>query len=86
MQLLPTYRCKYTAKADIKSRGLYNFCEISLVFEGPEARDRIRNKRDIEIMTNACFSALNHAEGLMKVEQRIELKTSQVVSTESRQL
>ena len=74
MQLLPMYRCKYTSKADIKSRGLYNFCKTLLVFEDPEARDGIRNKRDIEMLTNVCFSILDHAEGSMSVEQSIELK------------
>ena len=35
MQLLPMYRCKYTSKAVIKSRGSYKFCETLLVFEDP---------------------------------------------------
>ena len=55
MQLLPMYRCKYTSKEHIESRGLYIFCEILLVFEDPEAKDRTRNKREIEILKNACF-------------------------------
>ena len=47
MQLLPIYRCKYTFKAEIECRGLYNFCEAFLDFEDPEARDRMRNKREL---------------------------------------
>ena len=76
------YRCKYTSKAEIESRGLYNICEKLLVFEDPEARDRIRNKRESEILTNACFLALNHAEGLMSVKQSIKSKTSQEITSE----
>ena len=81
MQLLPVFRYKYTSKADTKSRGLHNFCEMLLVFEDHEARNRMRNKSDIEMLTNACFLALNHAEGLISVEQSIKSKTSQVISS-----
>ena len=70
------YRSKYTSKADIQSRVLYNFCEMLLVFEDPETSNRMRNKREIEILTNACFSALNHAKGSISVEQCIKSKTS----------
>ena len=55
IQLVPIYRCKYTSKAEIESRGLYNCCETLLVFEDPDARDRIRNKREIRILTKAYF-------------------------------
>ena len=72
MQLLSMYRCKYTYKVEIESRGLYNFCEPLLVFEDPDARDRMRNKREIEVLTNACFLVLNHAEEIMSVEQSIK--------------
>ena len=74
MQLLPMCRCKYTSKADIESRGLCNFHETTLVFEDPDSKYRMRNKREIEILTNPYFSALNHAEGLMSVEQSIKIK------------
>ena len=53
MQLLPMYRCKYTSNAEIESSGMYSFCETLLVFEDPEARGRMRNKRKMEILTNA---------------------------------
>ena len=84
IQLLPMYRCKYIAKADIESRGLHNFCETLLVFEDSEARDRMRNNRDIEILTNTCFSELNHAKGLMSVDQSIKSKTSQEITSENK--
>ena len=84
MQLLLMYRCKYTYKADIESRGLYNFCEMHMVFEDPESKDRMRNKREIEIFTNACFSALNHTEVLTSVEQSIKSKTSQAITSENK--
>ena len=61
--MLPIDRCKYISKADIEFRGLYNFFETLLVFEDPEARDRMRKKTAIEILMNAWFLALNHAEG-----------------------
>ena len=82
LQLLPMCRCKYTSKADFEPRGLCNFCETLLVFEDPEARNRMRNKRDIEILMNACFSALNDAKGLMSVEQSIKSKTSQGITSD----
>ena len=63
--------CKCTSKVDIRCRGIYNFCETLLIFEDTEARDRMRNKRDIEILTNAYFLALNHAERLISVELSI---------------
>ena len=44
----------------------------------------MRNKRDIEMLTNASFLALNHAEGLMGLEQSIKSKTSQVTSSETK--
>ena len=56
MQLLLMYRCKYTSIAHIESRGLYNFCETLLVFEDPEAKDRMRNKREIDIYKCLFFS------------------------------
>ena len=84
MQLLPMYRCKYTSKADIESRGLYNFCETLLVYEDPDARDRMRNKREIQILTNACFLVLNHSEWLMSVEQSIKSKMAQVITSENK--
>ena len=70
------FRCKYISKVDIESQGMYNFCETLLVFKDPEARNRIENKRDTKILTNACFSALNHAKGLMGVEQRIKSESN----------
>ena len=42
------------------------------------------NKRDIEILINASFSALNHAEGLMSVKQSINSKTSQAITAENK--
>ena len=74
VQLLPMYRCKYISKADIESRGLYNFCEMLLVFDDPDMKGRIRNKWEFEILTNACFSALSHADGFMSVEQSTKSK------------
>ena len=84
MWLLPMYRCKYTCKVEIESRGFYNFCETLLVFEDPEVRDRMRKKREIEILTNACFLALNYTEGLMSVEQSIKSKTAQAITSENK--
>ena len=55
-----------------------------LLFEDPAARDIIMNKRVIEMLTNVCFSALNHAEGLMSVKQSIKSKTSKVISSENK--
>ena len=63
---------------------MYNLCETLLVLEDPEARDRMRNKRHIEILTNASFSALNLAEELMSVEQNIKSKTSQAVASKNK--
>ena len=83
MKLLPVYRCKYTAKANVESTGLYNFWELLLVFDDPDARDRKRTKRDFEIFTNAYFLSLNHVEGLMSVEQSIKSKTSQAIISEN---
>ena len=54
-----------------------------LVFEDPEATDRMRNKREIEILKNV-FSALNHVKGLMSVEQSIKSKTSQAITSENK--
>ena len=53
-----------------------------LVFGDPKARDRMRNIRVIEILTNECFSALNHAEGLMSIEQSIKSRTLQAITSE----
>ena len=44
----------------------------------------MRNKRDVEMLTNACFSALNHAEGLMSSEQSIKSKTSKINTLENK--
>ena len=77
-------RCKYISKAEIESRGLYNFCETLLVFEDPEVRDRMTNKRKIEILTNACFFALSHTEELVSVEQSIKSKTAQAMTSENK--
>ena len=44
----------------------------------------MRNKREIEILTNACFSALNHTEGLMSVKQSIKSKTAQAITSENK--
>ena len=38
----------------------------------------------IEILTNGCFSALNHAEGLMSVEQSIKPKLSHAITSENK--
>ena len=35
------------------------------------------------MLTNTCFSALNHAEGLMSVKQSIKSKTSQAMTSEN---
>ena len=77
-------RCKYISKAEIESRGLYNFCETLLVFEDPEVRDRMTNKRKIEILTNACFFAFSHTEELVSVEQSIKSKTAQAMTSENK--
>ena len=58
MQLLPMYGCKYTSKAEIEYSGLYSYCDMLLVFEDRDAKDKTRNKREIKILTNACFLAL----------------------------
>ena len=65
-------------------RWLYNFCETLLVFEDTDARDRMRNKSEIEILTNAYFLALNCTEGLMSVKQSIKSKTLQAIISESK--
>ena len=78
------YRCKYTSKADIEYRGFFNICETLLVFEEPKARGRMKNKRHIEMLTNAYFAAFNHAEGLVRVEQSIKSKTSKVISSKNK--
>ena len=44
----------------------------------------MRNKKEIKILTNACFSALNHAERLMSVEESIKSKTSQANTCENK--
>ena len=84
LHLLPMLSYKNTSNADIEPRERYNFCETLLGFEDPEARDRMRNKREIEILTNACFSAIDHAEGLMSVEQSIKSKSSKVISSQKK--
>ena len=84
MQLLPMSRCKYTSKADMESRDLYNLYETLMVFEDPEVRDRMRNKGEIEMLTNACFLAINHTEGLMNVEQSIKSKMAQAITSENK--
>ena len=44
----------------------------------------MRNKRDIQILTNACFfSAPNHAEGLMSIEQSNKSETSQAITSKN---
>ena len=53
--MLTMYRCKYTSKAEIELRSLYNFDETLLNFEDPDARDKMRNKREIEMLSNAFF-------------------------------
>ena len=58
-------------------------CETLLVFEDPKARDSM-TKGTIEMLTNACFSALNHAKKLMSVEQSIKSKTSKVITSENK--
>ena len=78
------HRCKYTSQAEIESISLYNICKNLLVFEDPDARDRMRNKKKIEILTNACFLALIHMEGLMSVEQNIKLKRAQANTSENK--
>ena len=84
LQLLPIYRYKYTSNTDIASRGLYNFCEYLLVFEGPEARDKMMNKKKKGKLTNSCFLALNHTEELMSVKQSMKSKIAQVITTENK--
>ena len=44
----------------------------------------MRNEREIEILTDACFSALSYEEGLISVEQSIKSKASQVISSENK--
>ena len=84
MQLLPKCRCKCTFEAYIESRVLYNFCETLLVFENSETKDRMRNKREMVILTHACFSALNPEKRLMSVKQSIKSYTSQVISPKNK--
>ena len=60
------------------------FFETLLVFEEPKERDRMRNKREIKILTNACYLALNHTEGLISVEKCIKSKTAQAITTENK--
>ena len=78
------YRCKYTSKADIEYKGLYNFDETLLVVEDPEAKDKMTNNRKIYILMNLCSSALNHKEWLMSVEQSIKFKISQAIISENK--
>ena len=47
-----------------------------LVFDDHERSYRVMNKRHVEMLTNACFSELNHEEGLMSIKQRIKSKIS----------
>ena len=54
-----------------------------MVFEDAEVRDRMKKKRDTKVLTNACFSALNHTEGLMSAENSIKSKTSQPITSEN---
>ena len=63
----------HTSKADIESRGIYNFCEMLLAYEVLDLKDRMSSRRD---MSNACFSLLNHTEGSMSVQQWNKAKTS----------
>ena len=44
----------------------------------------MRNKREIEILTNSCFLALNHTEGLMSVEQSLKSKLAQAITSENK--
>ena len=44
----------------------------------------MRNKREIEILTNVWFLALNNAERLMSIEESIKSKTSQANTSENR--
>ena len=44
----------------------------------------MRNKREIEILTNACFSPLKHADGLMSVEHSIKSNSSQAITSENK--
>ena len=83
MQLLSMFRCKYASKAEIKSRKMYNFCETVLVLENHEEGCRMRNMRDIEILTNASFSAIINPENLMSVDHRMTLISSKISTSES---
>ena len=42
------------------------------------------NIREIETLTDACFLALNHTEGLMSVEQSIKSKMGQAITSENK--
>ena len=44
----------------------------------------MKNKREIEILTNACFLALNHIEGLMSVKQSIKSKMAQTITSKNK--
>ena len=83
MQLLSMFRCKYTFKADIESRGMYIFWKTLLFFEDTEVRGRMRKKRYVQMLTNICFSALNYAVEVMAIEQIIKSKMSIGISSEN---
>ena len=44
----------------------------------------MRNKREIEMLTNDCFLAHNHTEGLKSVEQSIKSKMAQAINFENK--
>ena len=44
----------------------------------------MRNNRESVILTNACFSSLNHTEGLMSLEQSIISKKAQAITFENK--
>ena len=69
LQLLPIFRCKFTAKADIESSVIYHFYVTLLAFENPDAIDR-KKQEGHKDGDNACFSMLTHEESLMRVEQK----------------
>ena len=67
LQLLPMLQFKYTSEVEIESRCMFYFSISLLVFEDPDARDRLRNKRNTDMLTNACFLAPINAEQLISV-------------------
>ena len=61
----PCSDASMSLKQTLTLEGCANFVKCFLI---------LRNKRDIQMLINACFSALYHGDGLMSVEQSIKSK------------